>query len=172
VLRLSTDELTVLALRLRPYLTSPRPAWAEIVDAADWLRGGPWRVAVALGRGLPFDGARAGGNRDRDRVGQAGGAFPVDTGRVFPRHDGEGEGWRAQPRRDSLGFASGRGVGSPSRLSHPANASCTGMRDQTWDLTGPRVQSNGDRPERQMAAFFVTSRPNPLWDRSWRGRLA
>jgi replication initiation protein RepC len=39
VIRLSIDELTKLAPRLRPYLTSPRPAWPEIVDAADWLRG-------------------------------------------------------------------------------------------------------------------------------------
>jgi replication initiation protein RepC len=39
VLRLSTDELTALAPRLRTYLKSPRPAWPEIVDAADWLRG-------------------------------------------------------------------------------------------------------------------------------------
>jgi replication initiation protein RepC len=39
VMRLSIDELTVLAPRLRIYLKSPRPAWPEIVDAADWLRG-------------------------------------------------------------------------------------------------------------------------------------
>jgi replication initiation protein RepC len=39
VLRLSCAELTMLAPRLRPYLTSPRPAWPEVVDAADWLRG-------------------------------------------------------------------------------------------------------------------------------------
>jgi hypothetical protein len=39
VLRLSTDRLTALALRLRTYLKSPRPAWPEIVDDADWLRG-------------------------------------------------------------------------------------------------------------------------------------
>jgi replication initiation protein RepC len=39
VMRLSTDELMHLAPRLRPYVTSPRPAWPEIVDAADWLRG-------------------------------------------------------------------------------------------------------------------------------------
>jgi replication initiation protein RepC len=38
-MRLSPDELTRLAPRLRPYLTSPRPAWPEIVEAADWLRG-------------------------------------------------------------------------------------------------------------------------------------
>ncbi|MDX6622002.1 MAG: replication initiation protein RepC [Gaiellales bacterium] len=39
VLRVSTAELTILAPRLRTYLKSPRPAWPEIVDAADWLRG-------------------------------------------------------------------------------------------------------------------------------------
>jgi replication initiation protein RepC len=38
-MRLSIDELTMLAPRLRIYLKSPRPAWPEIVDAADWLRG-------------------------------------------------------------------------------------------------------------------------------------
>jgi replication initiation protein RepC len=39
VLRLSTDELTQLAPRLRPYLASAAPTWPAIVDAADWLRG-------------------------------------------------------------------------------------------------------------------------------------
>ena len=39
VLRLSTDELVRLATRLRPYLTTPQPAWPAIVDAADRLRG-------------------------------------------------------------------------------------------------------------------------------------
>jgi replication initiation protein RepC len=39
VMRLSIDELTRLAPRLRIYLKSPRPAWPEIVDAADRLRG-------------------------------------------------------------------------------------------------------------------------------------
>jgi replication initiation protein RepC len=39
VMRLSTDELAMLAPRLLTYLKSPRPAWPEIVDAADWLRG-------------------------------------------------------------------------------------------------------------------------------------
>ena len=39
VMRLSPDELMFLAPRLRTYLKSPRPAWPEIVDAADWLRG-------------------------------------------------------------------------------------------------------------------------------------
>jgi replication initiation protein RepC len=38
-IRLSTDEMTRLAPRLRTYVKSPRPAWPEIVDAADWLRG-------------------------------------------------------------------------------------------------------------------------------------
>ena len=39
MMRLSIDELMMLAPRLGTYLTSPRPAWPEIVDAADWLRG-------------------------------------------------------------------------------------------------------------------------------------
>ena len=39
VMRLSTDELMLLAPRLRAYLKTPTPAWPEIVDAADWLRG-------------------------------------------------------------------------------------------------------------------------------------
>ena len=39
VMRLSTDELMHLAPRLRGYLKTPTPAWPEIVDAADWLRG-------------------------------------------------------------------------------------------------------------------------------------
>ena len=38
-MRLSTDELMLLAPRLRAYLKTPTPAWPEIVDAADWLRG-------------------------------------------------------------------------------------------------------------------------------------
>jgi replication initiation protein RepC len=39
VMRLSTDELVLLAPRLRAYLKTPTPAWPEIVDAAGWLRG-------------------------------------------------------------------------------------------------------------------------------------
>jgi replication initiation protein RepC len=39
VLRLSTDELVRLAPRLRSYLATPAPAWPDVVDAADWLRG-------------------------------------------------------------------------------------------------------------------------------------
>ena len=39
VLKMSTDELMHLAPRLRNYLKSARPAWPEIVEAADWLRG-------------------------------------------------------------------------------------------------------------------------------------
>jgi len=57
VMRVSIDELMHLAPRLRPYLKSPRPAWPEIVDAADWLRGelgvskSLWGEAcVAMGR--------------------------------------------------------------------------------------------------------------------------
>src|ERR1700752_2349968 len=57
MMRLSIDELTKLAPRLRTCLKSPRPAWPEIVDAADWLRGelgvskSLWGEAcVAMGR--------------------------------------------------------------------------------------------------------------------------
>ena len=39
MLRLSIDELTRIAPRLRTYLKSPRPSWPEIIEAADWLRG-------------------------------------------------------------------------------------------------------------------------------------
>jgi replication initiation protein RepC len=39
VMRLSTDELVFLAPRLRSYLKTPTPAWPEIVNAADYLRG-------------------------------------------------------------------------------------------------------------------------------------
>ncbi len=39
VMRLTTDELAQLAPRLRPYLKTPSPAWPDIVEAADWLRG-------------------------------------------------------------------------------------------------------------------------------------
>ncbi|MFL5288270.1 MAG: replication initiation protein RepC [Rhodopila sp.] len=39
LMRLSIDELLQLAPRLRTYLTTPRPVWRDIVDAADWLRG-------------------------------------------------------------------------------------------------------------------------------------
>jgi replication initiation protein RepC len=57
MMRLSADELTRLAPRLRPYLTAPSPTWPEIVEAADWLRGelgiskSLWGEAcVAMGR--------------------------------------------------------------------------------------------------------------------------
>jgi replication initiation protein RepC len=39
LMRLTTDELLILAPRLRTYLTTPRPDWRDIVNAADWLRG-------------------------------------------------------------------------------------------------------------------------------------
>src|SRR6201994_729284 len=39
LMRLTIDELLQLAPRLRTYLTTPRPVWRDIVDAADWLRG-------------------------------------------------------------------------------------------------------------------------------------
>jgi replication initiation protein RepC len=39
VMRVSTDELTHLAPRLRTYLKTAAPNWPDIVDAADYLRG-------------------------------------------------------------------------------------------------------------------------------------
>jgi replication initiation protein RepC len=33
------DELPWLAPKLKPYLRQPDPAWPDIVEAADWLRG-------------------------------------------------------------------------------------------------------------------------------------
>jgi replication initiation protein RepC len=39
LMRLTIDELLILAPRLRTYLTIPQPVWRDIVDAADWLRG-------------------------------------------------------------------------------------------------------------------------------------
>jgi replication initiation protein RepC len=38
-MRLTIDELLILAPRLQTYLTTPNPVWRDIVDAADWLRG-------------------------------------------------------------------------------------------------------------------------------------
>ena len=38
VVKLPIDELLRLAPRLLSYLTSPRPTWPEIINAADWLR--------------------------------------------------------------------------------------------------------------------------------------
>jgi replication initiation protein RepC len=56
-MRVSTDELTILAPRLRGYLKTSAPGWPEIIDAADWLRGelgvskSLWGEAcVAMGR--------------------------------------------------------------------------------------------------------------------------
>src|SRR6201994_1182391 len=39
LMRLTIEELLILAPRRRTYLTTPRPVWHDIVDAADWLRG-------------------------------------------------------------------------------------------------------------------------------------
>ena len=39
VLKITTTELTQLAPRQRHYLTSSHPAWPEVVNAANWLRG-------------------------------------------------------------------------------------------------------------------------------------
>ena len=36
---IAPDELPRLAPKLKPYLRRPDPAWPDIVEAADWLRG-------------------------------------------------------------------------------------------------------------------------------------
>jgi replication initiation protein RepC len=36
---IAPDELARLAPKLRPYLRRSDPAWPDLVDAADWLRG-------------------------------------------------------------------------------------------------------------------------------------
>ena len=100
-----TDELVRLAPRLRAYLATPAPTWPDVVDAADWLRGELGVSKAAVGRGLSRHGPRGGGDRGGDRVGEAGGSFPVLAGRVFPRDGGEGEGRRAEPGADDLGSA-------------------------------------------------------------------
>jgi replication initiation protein RepC len=38
VLGIRPDELVRLTPQLKPYLLRPNPAWAEIIDAAEWLR--------------------------------------------------------------------------------------------------------------------------------------
>ena len=66
----------------------------------------PRRVEIAMGRGLPGDGPRAGGDRGCHRLDQGPGAFPDDGGWVFPRHGGKGQGRRAQSRPHPMGHAS------------------------------------------------------------------
>jgi replication initiation protein RepC len=57
VTRVSIDEVVRMAPRLRTYLSSPRPTWNDIINAADWLRSdldisrSLWGEAcVAMGR--------------------------------------------------------------------------------------------------------------------------
>jgi hypothetical protein len=104
VMRLSIDELMHLAPRLRGYLKTPTPAWPEIVDVADWLRG-----ELGVSKSLWGDACQAMGREQATIAiaivsGQTGGAFPLDTRRVFPRHGGKGEDRRAQSRADDLGL--------------------------------------------------------------------
>ena len=53
--------------------------------------------------------------RSRNRLGKTGGVFPLDAGRVFPRHGGQGQGGRAQPCAHNLGL-------SPSEIAQFASA--------------------------------------------------
>jgi hypothetical protein len=89
-----------------------------------------WRAGcleIAVGRGVHRHGPREGGDRDRDRLSQTGGAFPLDAGRVFPRHGGEGASGRTQPRAHGLGLApSSRAEIPPRRV--PARKSRMELR--------------------------------------------
>ena len=111
VLRLSTDELVRLAPRLRPYLTTPQPAWPAIVDAADWLRG-----ELGVSKSLWGEACLAMG-REEAAIAVAivsakpAGHFRSVAGRVFPRDGGEGEGRGAEPGADHLGVAEPRPAG-------------------------------------------------------------
>lgn len=73
------------------------------------------RLDSALGRGLPGEGPREGGDRPCPRLGQTPRAFPVEPGRLFPRHGREGEGRRAQSHPHHLRAETGeraRGEGA------------------------------------------------------------
>jgi hypothetical protein len=111
VLQLSTDELVQLAPRLRGYLVWPLPTWPGVVEAADWLRGELGVSKPLWGEACIAMGPGGGSDRGGDRLGEARGSFPDLIGRVFPRHGGEGEGWRVEPGADDLGLAWGRPTG-------------------------------------------------------------
>ena len=115
VMRLSIDELTFLAPRLRGLSENPAPGWPRDRRCRRFSARRTRRLEIALGRGLHRHGPRAGGDRDRHRLGETGGAFPLDARRVFPRHGGEGQGGRAQSRAHSLGLA-------PSEIAQFASA--------------------------------------------------
>ena len=127
VIKLPIDELLHLAPRLRPYLTSPQPAWPEIVDAADWLRGelgvskSLWGEAcIAMGREQAAIAIAS--SRPSRR------SISARPGRVFPRHGGEGEERRAQPRRGRSGACARRR--RPNRAAVQSTAGS--VRDGRW----------------------------------------
>ena len=127
------------------------------------------RVEIALGRGLHRDGPRAGGDRGRDRLGEAGGAFPLDAGRVFPRHGGEGEGRRTQSRAHDLGLAAGGRPETPPRAAGGQGA-CIRRRDPGAEagvvaagarFSEPAVLS-GIEPCRERPAGFPRGADDPV----------
>jgi hypothetical protein len=102
---------------------------------------------------------------------KASGAVPLDTGRVFPRHGGEGEGRRAQSRAHRLKFAPDSGIRLPSRI--------LSLREPILrlsarpDPTGPgcgRVAIGRRRQVRVRWVVFVTFRPTLLGGRGRCGR--
>jgi replication initiation protein RepC len=124
VLRLSSAELTELAPRLRTYLKSPHPAWPEVIDAADWLRG-----ELGVSQSLWGDACLAMG---REQAAVAIGivsAKPAAHFRSTP--GGYFHGMVAKAKTGELNLARTvwglrQTVASGSRrsLSHPGNRSC------------------------------------------------
>ena len=103
VLRLSAVELTRLAPRLQAYLKIPAPGLAGDHQCRRLVAR---RIGyLESGRSFPSDGPRTGCNRNRNRLSQIGGTFPVNPGRVFPWHGAEGEDREPKSRTDYVGYA-------------------------------------------------------------------
>ena len=134
VLKLHPDELVRLAPRLKPYLHRPNPTWPELVDAADWLRhdldvSKPlWGEAcLVMGREHAAIALAVVSTKDPAH-------FRTSPG-GFPRHGGEGEGRRAEPRPHAVGDAAGRRAeatseNAPRGRIAPADGTATGLRPQ------------------------------------------
>src|ERR1700760_3948089 len=110
-MRLTIDELLILAPRLRTYLTTPNPVWRDVVDAADWLRGemgisrSLWGEAcLAMGRecaavAVALVSARRRSTSAHPRAGISTAWWPRPASST----------WRAQPGAHHLGAAAGEG---------------------------------------------------------------
>ena len=109
LMRLTIEELLILAPRLRTYLTTPRPVWRDIVDAADWLRGEMgisrplWGEAcLAMGRECAAVAVGLVSAKPAEH-------FRTSPGGYFHGNGGQGQSRRAQLGADHLGAAAGEG---------------------------------------------------------------